>query len=109
MARKRRRRVDPRNPLAQPAPVWRWRTLPVWLALTGGFVLGWYVAALGTGWNPDRWSYFTLLAVLAGFSFGLSRIMSRYTARWIARRRAARDKKEERILRSPTTRRSGPN
>ena len=107
MARKRRR-IDPRSPLAQSGPVWRWRTLPVWLALTGGFVLGWYVAAIGTGWNPDRWSYFTLLAVLAGLSFGLSRILSRYTALWIARRRTAQAKKEERILSSPTTRRSGP-
>jgi uncharacterized membrane protein YcjF (UPF0283 family) len=103
MARKRRR-IDPRSPLAQRFPEWRWRTLPVWLALTGGFVLGWYVAAIGTAFQPDRWSYFTLLAVLALFSFGLSRVITRVTAMWLARRRTARD--EKRILSEPATRRS---
>jgi hypothetical protein len=88
MSRKRRKRVDPRQARMLPAqPGWRWRTLPVWLALTGGFTIGWYVAAFGSGRYPDNWSYFVQLAVLSGFALGLSRIMRWLTERWILRRR----------------------
>ncbi len=105
MARNQRRRPNPRDLLSQPAPSWHWRTLPVWLALTGGIVIGWYIAAVGANWRLDRWSVIALYVVLSLFSFGLSRIISRYTAIWVARRRARTS--EKRILSSPETRRSG--
>lgn len=89
MARKRRsRRPDPRLSRMLPAePGWRWRTLPVWLALTGGFVAGWYVAAIG-GATSGGWSYVVLLIALAGFSLGLSRLVRWLVERRIVRRRA---------------------
>lgn len=93
MARRRRqKRPDPRQARMMPAnPGWRWTTLPVWLALTGGFIAGWYVAALGAldagdVW-PGGWSYIVQLVVLIGFSLGLSRLMRWLTERWLARRR----------------------
>jgi hypothetical protein len=117
MTRRRSRRFDPRNPLAQDAPRWRWRTLPVWLALTGGFIAGWYVGLFGAGLDigsagariaAEPWSQITLYVVLALFSFGLSRVITRVTAIWIARRRAARGREEKRILSEPATRRKRP-
>lgn len=86
-----------------PAPSWRWRTLPVWLALTGGFTIGWYVAAIGAEWRLATWALIAMYVVLSLFSFGLSRIISRFTAIWVARRRRGKD--EKRILSSPETRR----
>lgn len=105
MARRssRRRRPNPRDPLSQPAPDWRWRTLPVWIALTGGVALGWYIAALGAEFRVDDWSFYVLLVFIALFSFGLSRIVNRYTMIWVARRRAR--SQEKRILKDPTSRR----
>ncbi len=95
MARKRRsKRPDPREMRrGRPVPMnpgWRWRTLPVFLALTGGFLAGWYVASWGTGVMPAPWSwaYITQFVVLIGFSFGLSRITSWLMARWMVSRRA---------------------
>lgn len=89
MARKRRpNRPDSRRVRAPVIRTWRWRTLPVWLALTGGFVAGWYVSALGVGRQPDSWSYFVLLAVLGGFSVGLSQITRYLMERWMVRRKA---------------------
>ena len=108
MTRRRGRRFDPRNPLTQDVPRWQWRTLPVWLALTGGFIAGWYVAAIGAQWRLNNWTVIALYVVLALFSFGLSRIITRVTAIWVARRRAARDRDGKRILSEPTTRRKGP-
>ena len=104
--RRPRRRSDPRNPLNQIMPTWRWRTLPVWVALTGGFVLGWYVAAVGARFAVDLWATWMLWIGLACLSFGLSRIMSRYTTRWMLHRRASRERKQDRILSEPPTRRS---
>jgi len=102
MVTKRRRRPETRNSLAQGTPDWRWRTLPVWLGVTGGFVAGWYVAAFGAGWKFDSMAPVVVLwVVLAGFSFGLSRVISRYTAIWVAKRRGA--KSEKRILAEPVT------
>jgi hypothetical protein len=102
MARSRRRRYSPRDPASIPQPTWRWRTLPVWIALTGGFTAGWYVAALGAQFRVDSWAFYVLLAFVAMFSFGLSRIINRYTVIWIAKRRASRQ--EKRILKDPTRR-----
>ena len=107
MARKRRRRIDATSPLAQGTPVWRWRTLPVWIALNGGFILGWYVAAIGSDFRPAEWSFYALITAISLFSLGLSRMFGRrFIEPWAARRRAARQQK--RILSSPTSRRGGP-
>lgn len=93
MARKRRvKRPDSRQVRTlQEWSGWRWRTLPVWLAITGGFVLGWWVAAVG---GPDGGSYLIQVAVLAAFALGLSRISNRWAARWMARRRLNRSRSE---------------
>ncbi len=101
VARNRRRRPGQRDLLTPPS--WRWRTLPVWLALTGGITIGWYIAAAGANFVYEAWSFYTLIVVIALFSFGLSRVVNRYTAIWVARRRAA--KQEKRILKDPTSRR----
>lgn len=92
MARKRRRKpVDPRIARLMPErPDWRWRTLPVWLALTGGFIIGWYTFLIGSGAYPGRGAYILLYVVLAAFAFGLSRIVRWLTERWIVRRRLQR-------------------
>lgn len=90
MARKQRPTPlsDPRAARLLPAnPGWRWRTLPVWLTLTGGFLIGYYIASLGAGVRPDRWAYFIQLAVLLGFAAGLSRITRWLTERFVVRRR----------------------
>lgn len=98
-----RRKRPPARGAAIPAPpTWRWRTLPVWLALTGGLVAGWYIAAAGSRVSIDRWSYIVVLVVMAGFSAGLSRVVSRYTAIWMMRRR---QRGEKRILSDPSSRR----
>ena len=109
MARKRRRqRPDPRLARMMPAdPGWRWRTLPVWLALTGGFIIGWYVAAFGSDSFPTGWSYWVHFIVLTGFSLGLSRIVRWRTERWVARRRAREALSEPRDAR-PTKRPQTP-
>ena len=89
MARKRRpKRPDSRQLQAAVTPHWRWRTLPVWLALTGGFVAGWYVAAFGAGRHPGGTAYIILVIALVGFAIGLSQITSWLTRRWMLRRRA---------------------
>src|SRR3954470_21863758 len=77
MANRRRRRVDPRDPAQQGLPVWRWRTLPVWLAVTGSFVVGWYVAAFSVGWRGfDNFGQILVpWLVLMAFSLGLSRVV----------------------------------
>lgn len=90
MARKRRERnrgLTPRPGAVPSKPVWKWRTVPVLLAVTGGFTLGWYVAAIGAGQTPGGGAYIILLVVMLGFALGLSRITSYWTAVWIARRR----------------------
>lgn len=102
-ARNRRKRVNPRDPLSQPAPNWQWRTLPVWIALTGGAVIGWYIAAIGAGFDYDSWAFYVLLGLLFLFSMGLSRIVNRYTAIWVAKRRSRGQ--EKRILKDPSSRR----
>jgi hypothetical protein len=99
----RRRRINPRDPLTQPQPEWNWRTLPVWIALTGGMAAGWYIAAAGAEFRVEDWSFYVLLVIIALFSFGLSRIVNRYTMAWVARRRAR--SQEKRILKDPTSRR----
>jgi hypothetical protein len=103
MTQRRRRRASPRDPLSQPAPEWHWRTLPVWLALTGGVTIGWYIAAVGAEFRIADWAFWVLLAFVGLFSFGLSRVISRYTAIWAAKRRAR--SKEKRILKDPLSRR----
>jgi hypothetical protein len=103
MTRARQRRYSRRDPLSQPPPVWKWRTLPVWLALTGGIAIGWYIAAIGANFRVGDGSFYVLLVVIAGFSFGLSRIVAYYTTRWVARRRAR--SQEKRILKEPGSRR----
>ena len=99
----RRRRTNPRDPLLQPQPEWRWRTLPVWIALTGGVAAGWYIAAMGADFRIANWSFYVLLVFIALFSFGLSRIVNRYVMIWMAKRRARGQ--EKRILKDPTSRR----
>jgi hypothetical protein len=99
----RRRRTNPRDPLPQPQSEWRWQTLPVWIALTGGVAVGWYIAALGAEFRIANWSFYVLLVFIALFSFGLSRIVNRYVMAWTAKRRARGQ--EKRILKDPTSRR----
>jgi hypothetical protein len=101
MSRNRPRRPGQKDPL-QP-PEWRWRTLPVWIALTGGMVAGWYIAAAGAPSPSTGWSFFVLIALLFLFSLGLSRIVNRYTTIWIAKRR--KRSQEKRILKDPASRR----
>lgn len=98
----RRKRTAARGTSLPELPAWRWRTLPVWLALTGGFVLGWYVAAAGARISVETWAYITVLIVMAGFSAGLSRVVSRATALWVMRRK---QRAEKRILSDPSSRR----
>jgi antibiotic biosynthesis monooxygenase (ABM) superfamily enzyme len=102
MTRNAQRRRAARDVRPQ-TPQWRWVTLPVWLALTGGMIAGWYLGTAGSGWNYEPWSFWALLIVLFLFSFGLSRIVSRLMAGWVAKRRSARQ--EKRILKDPLTRR----
>lgn len=105
----RRKRIDPKT-VIQNAPSWKWRTLPVWMALTGGFILGWYVAAFGAQFGVDQWAVIVLYVVLAGSSFGLSRIISRYTALRMMKRKLAKERgaaPEKRILSAPEARRGG--
>jgi hypothetical protein len=101
MARKRRaRRPDPRLARMMPAePGWKWRSLPVWIALTGGFVLGWYVNMLGVGQQADGIPFYIFFVVLFGFSLGLSRVVRWRTERWVAARRARATLAEERPAR----------
>jgi hypothetical protein len=107
MARKRRQ-VSTASP---PTVItgWKWRTLPVWMALTGGFVVGWYIAAIGAGfpYQSFSWPIVVLYIGLAGFSFGLSRIVNRGAAAWVQRRKLAKERKaepEKRILSAPDMR-----
>ena len=75
----------------------------MWIALTGGSSIGWYIAAAGAQFRFDDWAFYVLLVVIALFSFGLSRIVNRYTMIWVARRRAKGQ--EKRILKDPSSRR----
>lgn len=110
MARKRRSgRPDPRHARpATPGPRWQWRTAPVWLALTGGFILGWYTYLFGARTTPNTTALIVFYVVMFGFTLGLSRVTSRLMERWLVRRRAAgreraeaqaRDRREQ----SPST------
>ena len=101
VARNRRRRPGQREPLAPPS--WKWRTLPVWLALWGGMSIGWYIAAIGSSYQVEPWAYYVLLGIIALFSLGLSVVVNRYTYTWVAKRRASRQ--EKRILKDPASRR----
>ena len=69
-------------------PGWRWRTLPVWVALTGGFSLGFEIASLGVGLEPSGWSRLIGYAGLLAFGIALSRLWSWYVSRWVMRRQA---------------------
>jgi hypothetical protein len=90
MARKRRTKQQKearRLQQALGAPEWRWRTLPVWLAFTGGFIVAWYVYLIGSGGaNPGLVANVLFYLALIGFSVGLSRITSRLVVRWRLRR-----------------------
>lgn len=89
MSRKRRAKRPESHARGVPAnPGWKWLTLPVWLALTGGFILGWYVNAVGTGVVAPTWSAPSIIfyVALLGFSVGLSQI----SGWWFARRRMER-------------------
>jgi hypothetical protein len=77
--------------------------LPVWIALTGGVAVGWYIAAAGAEFRIANWAFYVLLVFIALFSFGLSRIVNRYVMIWMAKRRAR--SQEKRILKDPTSRR----
>jgi hypothetical protein len=92
MSRKRRRKhVDPRLARLLPErPGWKWRTLPVYLALTGGFLIGYRVASYGAGITPGGWAFWTDFAVLIAFGLGLARISRWLTERWVVRRRLQR-------------------
>jgi hypothetical protein len=92
MSRKRRRKpVDPRIARLMPEnPGWKWRTLPVYLAITGGFLLGYRIASFGAGVSPDRWAFAIDTAVLIAFGLGLARISRWLTERWVVRRRIQR-------------------
>jgi hypothetical protein len=105
MSRRRQRRPNPRDPLSQPPPDWRWRTLPVWIALTGGMVAGWYIGTAGsrTPFEYETWSFVVLIGLLFLFSMGLSRVVNRYAMIWVAKRR--RRGQEKRILKDPSARR----
>lgn len=103
MTQRRRRRVEPKSgtTLREP-PNWKWSTLPVYIALTGGFVIGWYVAAAGALFRLQPWAQWVLFGGLALFSFGLSRVVSYYVALWMARRKAKSERQGKRILSDPT-------
>jgi hypothetical protein len=113
MARKRRRKRTVEHGTGRTMPVdpnWRWKTLPVWLALTGGFVAGWYVSAFGAPVPPGTgdWSWWVLIAALTGFSFGLSRVVRWLVERTVVRRRLERQAEEAaQAARRDRKRRSG--
>lgn len=93
MSRKRRRKraVDHGLTNLTTRPEWRWRTLPVWVALAGGFVIGWFV---GTAWFGEDISYYVWVAAFGGFWFGISRMIGRLLIDPIVARRRLRRQEE---------------
>jgi len=90
MARKRRSHGPGGAHPAMPAPSnpnWKWRTTPVAIALTGGFVAGWQVALIGAGKDPGMIAWIIFYVFMFGFALSLSRITRWLTERWILRRR----------------------
>lgn len=80
MAAKRTRRIAQKS--SPSLPTYRWRTLPVWMALTGGFVVGWYVCAIGVGKIPSgSWAYWVMFLATTAFAFGLSRLTTTLVVR----------------------------
>lgn len=90
MARKRRERnrgITPRPGTMPANPGWRWRSVPVVVALCGGFVAGWYVAAIGAPAAPGQIATIVMYVFLFGFALSLSRVTRYWTERWMSRRR----------------------
>lgn len=63
-------------------PVWRWKTLPVYFALTGGLFVGLYVGIAVGFFATDRGNEtpmtVTLIIAALLFGFALSRVTSRF-------------------------------
>ncbi len=68
--------------IARSLPVWRWRTFPVYFALTGGMFLGVYLGILASTIRYDNGNETPTTVVLIisalAFGFGLSRMTSRF-------------------------------
>ncbi len=97
------RRFEPSGNL----PSWRWATLPVWLALTGGFILGYYALLIDSGVAPGTGATILFYAALIGFSLGLSRITSVLIVRWRTRRARAAAEAQAHPSDRPAHRRGG--
>lgn len=63
-------------------PVWRWKTLPVYFALTGGLFVGLYLGIAVGFFATDRGNEtpmtVTLIIAALLFGFALSRVTSRF-------------------------------
>lgn len=88
MSRKRRsgRSVRRPDPVLEHAPVWRWRTAPVLMAFSGGFLICWFLYLFDTGATPGPFTSLLYWAMIVTFSFAASRISSQLVRRWVLKR-----------------------
>jgi hypothetical protein len=88
------------------ASVWRWRTLPVLMAFTGGIVFAWYVFLISSGVEPGTLATWVFYVALFGFAIGLSQMTTKMMARrqWMKRARAAQaQERPPRAVKKPQT------
>ena len=65
--------------------VWRWKTLPVYFALTGGLFVGLYLGiAVGFFANEGNETPMTAVLIIAALAFGFA--LSRVTSRFLLKR-----------------------
>ncbi len=91
-ARRRRRRIrrgaegagedaaKQQQPAPPPLPEWRWRTMPVFIALSVGLFVGLYLGMLATGTGIAATVIFVIVAGMLGLS------ASRYVMRLLMQR-----------------------
>lgn len=101
MSRKRRSGRNSR-PLASPAqpPAWRWRTAPVFMAFSGGFLVCWFLYLFDTGITPGPFTSLLYWVMIVTFSFSASRISSQLVRQWMLRRtqRAEHKRAREQLI-----------
>ena len=90
-SRRRRRRIRggtesggdaaaKQQPAAPPLPEWRWRTMPVFIALSFGLFVGLYLGMVATGTGIAATVIFLIVAGMLGIS------VSRYVMRLLMQR-----------------------
>ena len=72
-------------PVPPPLPEWRWRTLPVFFALSGGLFFGCWIGVLVGLADAEGLAFWIPLAFALPFSFALARVSTRFMLeqKWI--------------------------